>query len=191
VCNHGRGSLLARCSGCWCHGGRVRQELPTRFVIPAGGAPGRLALVAPSASGACELRTAGRCAVHNRGAQMRLAQPTDKTAVARVIDARCGWMGPQGCRPGAARETTWCPSATTRPGTCGSLLDEAAGVRPDSGVRAGTRGAAHPRPPLHADARGRAVRPVALARSGVQGKNARAAWSSVITSTGFGHGSSR
>jgi hypothetical protein len=35
-------------------------ELPTRFVIPAGGAPGPLALIAPPASRACELRaTAG------------------------------------------------------------------------------------------------------------------------------------
>jgi len=27
---------------------------------------------------------------------MRLAQPTDKTAVARVVDARCDWMEARG-----------------------------------------------------------------------------------------------
>jgi hypothetical protein len=42
-----------------------------------------------------------------------------------------------------------------------------------------------------AGAQGRAARPVALARAGVQGKNAHAAWSGVITSTSFERGFSR
>ena len=72
---------------------RVRQEMPTRSVIPAGGAPGPLALIAPSASRACEVRAAGQSPGRSSGVpQMRLARPTDKSAVARVADARCDWM---------------------------------------------------------------------------------------------------
>jgi hypothetical protein len=42
------------------------------------------------------LRRAGVGVTINRVLQMRLAQPSDKTAVARVVDARCDWMEARG-----------------------------------------------------------------------------------------------
>ena len=58
---------------------------------------------------------------------MRPARPTDKTAVARVVDARCDWMEARSLPSWrGAGDDLW-PSATTRRRTCG-FDDEAAGV---------------------------------------------------------------
>jgi hypothetical protein len=49
---------------------------------------------------------------------MRLARPSDKTVVARVVDARCGWMETKGLpswRGGRAGVAAWLEASRPRP----------------------------------------------------------------------------